>query len=117
MPFFDRTDRRLRDRWDQYLFGPDLLVAPVWQVGDRSREVYFPRGKWRSYWNPEEVYSGRRTVTIDVPLDLIPVFVRKGLSRSYTPADYPQELGSTASSYRRHSAPEPPSFLPVSLSS
>jgi alpha-glucosidase (family GH31 glycosyl hydrolase) len=78
MPFVDRKDKRLADRWDQYLFGPDLLVAPVWKVGQRQRDVYFPKGKWRSYWNPAEVHRGRRTETVDVPLDMIPVFVRDG---------------------------------------
>jgi len=78
MPFADRKDRKLEDLWDQYLFGPDLLVAPVWKVGERSRSVYLPRGKWRSYWDPSKVFKGRRTITVDVPLDTIPVFVRAG---------------------------------------
>jgi alpha-glucosidase (family GH31 glycosyl hydrolase) len=78
MPFFDRTDRKLADRWDQYLFGPDLLVAPVWRVGQRSRSVYFPRGTWRSYWNRSEVYRGGQTARVAAPLDTIPVFVREG---------------------------------------
>lgn len=76
--FEDPKDKRLRDRWDEYLFGPDLLVAPVWRSGDRTREVYLPRGRWRSYWDPAETYRGRRTITVDVPLDEIPVFVREG---------------------------------------
>ena len=42
MPFVDRKDRKLVDRWDQYLFGPDLLVAPVWKVGERSRVRLLP---------------------------------------------------------------------------
>ncbi len=78
MPFADRRDRRLVDLWDQYLFGPDLLVAPVWKVGQRSRDVYLPRGTWRSYWDPSQVFQGRRRLTVDVPLDAIPVFVRDG---------------------------------------
>jgi alpha-glucosidase (family GH31 glycosyl hydrolase) len=78
MPFADRRDRKLVDLWDQYLFGPDLLVAPVWKVGQRSRTVYLPRGRWRSYFDPSRVYEGHRKVTIDVPLDAIPVFVRDG---------------------------------------
>ena len=78
MPFEDRRDPELRDRWDQYMFGPDLLVAPVWRSGERSREVYLPRGRWRSYWGAGEVLDGRRTVGVDAPLDTIPVFVREG---------------------------------------
>ncbi len=78
MPFEDRGDRKLRDLWDQYMFGPDLLIAPVWRVGERSRAVYFPRGTWRSYWDPATVYRGRTRATVQVPLDTIPVFVRDG---------------------------------------
>jgi alpha-glucosidase (family GH31 glycosyl hydrolase) len=78
MTFENRKDKRLRDRWDQYLFGPDLLVAPVWRVGQRSREVYLPKGRWRSYWDPSQVWKGRRTITVEAPLDHIPVFVRDG---------------------------------------
>lgn len=76
--FLDRKDRRLGDLWDQYLFGPDLLVAPVWRSGERRRPVYFPRGSWRSCWNESERYQGRKTVMIDAPLDIIPLFVRDG---------------------------------------
>jgi alpha-D-xyloside xylohydrolase len=78
MPFADRKDRKLGDLWDQYLFGPDLLVAPVWKVGERRRTVYLPRGKWRSYWDRSQTFRGRRTVTVDVPLGDMPVFVRDG---------------------------------------
>jgi alpha-D-xyloside xylohydrolase len=69
-------DPEVRDRWDEYLFGPDLLVAPVWRNAQRSRDVYLPRGRWRSFWNDEQRYEGPLTLTLDVPLDSIPVFVR-----------------------------------------
>src|SRR5581483_1180004 len=69
MPFVDRRDPNLADRWDQYMFGPDLLVAPVWKVGQRSRSVYFPPGTWESYWNRALLYHGPGTATVDVPLD------------------------------------------------
>lgn len=78
MPFYDPRDPKLRDRWDQYLFGPDLLVAPVWKSGQRQREVYFPKGTWTNYWNAAEVVKGPKTMTVPVPLDLIPVWVRDG---------------------------------------
>src|SRR6185503_6998374 len=74
--FFDRKDAKLRDRWDEYLFGPDLLVAPVWKSGERQREIYFPKGTWRSYWDPSDRVKGPRTKTVDAPIDVIPVYVR-----------------------------------------
>jgi alpha-D-xyloside xylohydrolase len=78
MPFFDRKDPRLADRWDEYMFGPDLLVAPVWKIGERSREVYLPRGDWRSYFDRSQTFRGPRTLTPDVPLESILVFERAG---------------------------------------
>ncbi len=78
MPFFDRRDRRLADRWDQYLFGPDLMVAPIWHSGQYSRTVYFPRGTWRGYFDRSLVVHGPRTMTLSAPLDTILVFVREG---------------------------------------
>jgi alpha-D-xyloside xylohydrolase len=76
MVFLDRNDPELLDRWDQYLFGPDLLVAPAWRVGQRSRDVYLPRGSWRSLWDETVRYEGPVTISVEAPLDTIPVFVR-----------------------------------------
>lgn len=68
------------DAWgadDQYMFGPDVLVAPVVALGARSRTVYLPAGaRWLDAWTGAEVGSGR--VEVDAPLDRIPVFLRKG---------------------------------------
>jgi alpha-D-xyloside xylohydrolase len=68
-------DPNVLDRWDEYLFGPDLLVAPVWRNGERARDVYLPRGDWRSFWDDSLRYDGPTTITVDVPLDRIPVFI------------------------------------------
>lgn len=84
MVFLDRGDPLLRDLWDQYLFGPDLMVAPVWRVGDREREVYFPAGSWRSLWDEGERYEG--PVTVTVPLDVIPVYLRGEVASPLNPS-------------------------------
>lgn len=78
MVFHDRLDPELTDLWDQYFLGPDLLVAPVWRTGQRSRDVYLPRGSWRSWWEPERAFEGPKWVTAEAPLDRIPVYVRDG---------------------------------------
>ena len=78
MPLVYPRVPELQDRWDQYLFGSDLLVAPIWEIGQRSREVYLPSGIWRNYWDSNQVYQGRQTLTVEAPLDIIPVFVRDG---------------------------------------
>lgn len=65
---------------DEYLFGPDVLVAPVMYAGERQRQVYLPAGtQWVNAWTGEE-YEGGSCLTVDAPLDRIPVFTRKGVS-------------------------------------
>ncbi|MDW8098899.1 MAG: glycoside hydrolase family 31 protein [Anaerolineae bacterium] len=61
----------------QFTFGPALLVAPVVKLGARQREVYLPRGIWYDFWTDERLEGGR-WVTVEAPLDTIPLFVRGG---------------------------------------
>ncbi len=58
---------------DQYMLGDKYLVAPVLELGARARAVYLPNGQWKDF-QTGEVLSGGRTVTVDAPLDVIPVF-------------------------------------------
>ncbi|TFH05297.1 MAG: hypothetical protein E4H09_02225 [Spirochaetales bacterium] len=63
---------------DQYLFGSDLLVAPVLHEGERSRSVYLPAGSnWLHGWDGTH-FEGGATIRADAPLESIPVFVRSG---------------------------------------
>ena len=69
-------DTRSWDQEDEYLFGPDVLVAPVMYAKTESREVYLPGGEaWVNFWTGE-IFEGGRTVTVPAPLDQIPHFVR-----------------------------------------
>jgi alpha-D-xyloside xylohydrolase len=71
-------DERCWDVKDQYLFGPDLLVAPVMTAGARSRRVVLPAGvEWSDLWSGA-VYRGGGEIEVDAPLDRIPVFLRAG---------------------------------------
>lgn len=67
--------------WDvdtAYLFGRDLLVAPVLELGARTWDVYLPAGaSWTDAWTGDE-YAGGQSVTVDAPLDRIPLFLRDG---------------------------------------
>ena len=70
---------------DQYLLGPDLLVAPVATQGATSRSIVFPGPptvEWESLWDPQTVVKGGQTKTIDAPLATIPVYKRKGGAKS-----------------------------------
>jgi len=60
----------------EYLFGPDILVAPITTLGQREREVYLPSGEhWRDA-KSGEVFSGGQTILAAAPLDRIPLFIR-----------------------------------------
>lgn len=61
---------------DQYMFGPDILVAPVLGPGE-SRTVLFPPGTWTDFWTAES-YEGGRTHRVGTPIDRIGVFLRPG---------------------------------------
>ena len=63
---------------DQYMFGPDILVAPVMELGQRERPVYLPAGqKWLEA-KTGILHEGGQTVNAKAPLESIPVFVREG---------------------------------------
>lgn len=64
-------------RGDEYLWGRDVLVAPVVEKGATSRTLYLPRGDWYDFWN-EEKQSGSREIRRDVDLATMPLFVRAG---------------------------------------
>lgn len=61
---------------DQYMFGPDVLVAPVMYAKTDCRSVYLPDGEtWINYWTGDTLEGGQ-TVTVPAPLDQIPLFIR-----------------------------------------
>ncbi len=61
---------------DQYMFGPDLLVAPVMEAGVTQRKVYLPAGtQWTNAWTGE-VLAGGQTILADAPLAVIPLYLR-----------------------------------------
>ena len=60
---------------DQYMFGDRYLVAPILSLNQFSREVYLPAGSWR-LTGTGEVFDGGRTVTVDAPIEYMPVFER-----------------------------------------
>jgi alpha-glucosidase len=61
----------------EFLFGDDLLVAPVTMSDQRQRSVYLPRGVWYDFWTDRR-YTGPTEVMVDAPLDRIPILVRGG---------------------------------------
>lgn len=63
---------------DQFMFGPDILVAPILGPGQTSRAVYLPSGgAWTDAWTGETL-AGGRIAMVDAPIDRIPVFTFEG---------------------------------------
>jgi alpha-D-xyloside xylohydrolase len=63
---------------DQFLSGPDVLVAPVVTEGARERRVYLPAGAaWRDAWTGAG-HQGSGWITAPAPLEVIPVYLRAG---------------------------------------
>ena len=94
-----QDDSRARATRDEYLFGPDFLVAPVIDEGTQ-RTVYLPAGDWVEYWTGKDDPGGR-VVVADAPLDTIPLWARAGAVIAKIPEDVmtlvpPSESGNTA---------------------
>jgi alpha-glucosidase/alpha-D-xyloside xylohydrolase len=70
----DTTARALAT---EYLWGRDLLVAPVFTKGATTRDVYLPAGTWYDWWTNARS-TGGRTVSRAVDLATMPIYVRAG---------------------------------------
>ena len=72
-----REDVEAQNTGDEYLFGPSILVAPVYTEGATSRTVYLPKATWYDFWTGAKVEGGKR-IEADAPLAKLPLFVRAG---------------------------------------
>ncbi len=72
-----RTDVVAQNTGDEYLFGPAILVSPVYTQGATSRSVYLPAATWYDFWTGEKIAGGQR-ITADAPLAKLPLYVRAG---------------------------------------
>lgn len=77
--FFDFPQEQAA--WDidtQFMLGPDLLIAPVLEQGQRERQVYLPKGSsWVDAWTGTE-HPGGQYIVKEAPLEIVPVYWRKG---------------------------------------
>lgn len=93
-----QNDAHARTAKDEYLFGPDFLVAPVIDEGTQ-RAVYLPPGEWVNYWTGAQD-AGGRVVVADAPPDVLPLWARAGAVIPKIPEDVmtlvpPAESGNT----------------------
>jgi len=71
-------DEQVKNISDEYLFGPDLLISPVYEYGARSRSVYLPKGNgWYDLYSGKYT-DGGQTIAADAPYQRMPVFVKEG---------------------------------------
>jgi alpha-D-xyloside xylohydrolase len=93
LPLDFPNDPKVADLRDEYMFGPAFLVAPVTEQGATSRQVYLPAGAdWYNFWTNERLKGGQ-TVTVDAPIETLPLFVRAG---SIIPMGVPVESTQVA---------------------
>jgi alpha-D-xyloside xylohydrolase len=72
------SDKTVKNIGDQYMFGPALMVAPVYKYKARSREVYFPSTcGWYDFYTGIYILGGYK-LQVDAPFEQIPLFVREG---------------------------------------
>jgi alpha-glucosidase/alpha-D-xyloside xylohydrolase len=77
-------DERLRGLGTQYLWGRDLLIAPVFQPSAAEREVYLPAGDWYDWWTNEKL-TGGKSIKRSVDLQTMPLYVRAGAIIPFDP--------------------------------
>jgi alpha-glucosidase/alpha-D-xyloside xylohydrolase len=78
------NDEKVRSMGTQYLWGSNLLIAPVFTKGATTRDVYLPAGDWYDWWTNEKK-SGGQTVTRNVDLATMPIYVRAGAIIPFDP--------------------------------
>ena len=76
--FFDFPEEICYEIFDQYLFGPDIMVCPIYEKGRRERRVYLPMNEIWVDAATEKEYAGGCWITTAAPLERIPLFLRKG---------------------------------------
>lgn len=70
-------DIKVQELNDEFLFGENILVAPILEQGKRYRTVYLPEGQWIDYWT-KEVIKGEQVIIKEAPLDTCPIYIKEG---------------------------------------
>ncbi len=72
------NDTKVVNIGDQYMFGPSMMVCPVYEYKSRNRNVYFPAGtNWYDFYTGKLI-NGGQTISVDAPYERIPLFVPSG---------------------------------------
>jgi alpha-D-xyloside xylohydrolase len=72
------TDSKVLEIGDQYMFGPSILVNPVYEYKATQRSVYLPKSSgWYDFYTGK-FFDGGQTIQVDAPLERMPLFVKAG---------------------------------------
>ncbi|SHJ62158.1 alpha-glucosidase [Clostridium cavendishii DSM 21758] len=71
------NDKNVYEINDQFLFGENIMVAPILEQGKTYRSVYIPEGTWIDYWTKEKIEGGK-TILKNAPLDTCPIYIKAG---------------------------------------
>lgn len=89
--FLHYDDLAYYDIQDQYLYGPDMVVAPVVEESNNGRNVILPAGEWLHLWSGEAYSGGSHHIA--APHGQPPVFTRKDSAHAALFASIRQEFG------------------------
>lgn len=70
-------DKKVQEINDEFLFGKNILVAPILEQGKSFRAVYLPEGQWTDYWTKETI-KGEQIIVKEAPLDICPIYIKGG---------------------------------------
>ena len=73
--YFDGDNKRLENINDEYLWGSQMLVAPVIVKGQTRKKVLFPKGDWIGF---NDLQHYKDSAEVDAPIDVLPLFVKAG---------------------------------------
>ncbi|MFK8104327.1 MAG: glycoside hydrolase family 31 protein [Saprospiraceae bacterium] len=77
MAFYDQTDPMAVQRDQEFMFGANLLIAPVTKSQQKTQTIYLPKGNWYNYYTGER-FEGKQKIRHRCQLDQIPIFVKAG---------------------------------------
>ncbi len=80
--FYDfKSERMKNDLYEnssQFLLGSNILVSPVLNANERKKKTFFPNDKFYSFYTGETVNVAEKLLTVEAPLNVLPIFFRAG---------------------------------------
>jgi alpha-glucosidase/alpha-D-xyloside xylohydrolase len=77
-------DKNVKSLGNQFMWGPNMLIAPVFEKGAASRKVYLPNGEWYDWWTNKKIKGGQEIIR-EVDLTTIPIYIPAGAIIPFDP--------------------------------